>query len=80
MSREDAKKYADECGLLHFEASAKDGTRVQAVFQEAARKLALSRCCRQEERADDSARDGQQSALHSRRLLFVILCVHCNRR
>ena len=47
VSREDAKKYADECGLLHFEASAMDGTRVQAVFQEAARKLALSRCCRQ---------------------------------
>ena len=43
VSREDAKKYADECGLLHFEASAKDGTRVQAVFQEAARKLALSK-------------------------------------
>ena len=38
VSREDAKKYADECGLLHFEASAKDGTCVQAVFQEAARK------------------------------------------
>ena len=43
VSQEDAKKYADEGGLLHFEASAKDGTRVQAVFQEAARKLALSR-------------------------------------
>ena len=41
VPREDAKKYADECGLLHFETSVKDRTRVKVVFQEAARKLAL---------------------------------------
>jgi len=34
VSTAEAKTYADECGLLFFEASAKKGTNVQDVFTE----------------------------------------------
>ena len=43
VPKEEAKKLAAESGLMQFEASAKEGIRVQAVFMEIARKLAASR-------------------------------------
>jgi Ras-related protein Rab-5C len=39
VAADEAKKYASEFSLLQFEASAKDGTRVQSIFQQIARKL-----------------------------------------
>ena len=42
VSADEAKKYASEFSLLQFEASAKDGTRVQSIFQQIARKLTAS--------------------------------------
>ncbi len=42
VSKEEAKRHADEYGLLFGEASAKEGTKVSALFQEIAKKLATS--------------------------------------
>ncbi|CUG88765.1 rab GTP-binding protein, putative [Bodo saltans] len=39
VSFDDAKRYSQEMGLLHCESSAKEGTRVQTIFVEIARKL-----------------------------------------
>ena len=43
VPKDEAKKLATESGLMHFEASAKEGIRVQAIFLEIARKLAANR-------------------------------------
>ena len=42
VSREEAKRHADEMGLLFGEASAKEGTKVAALFQDIAKKLSTS--------------------------------------
>jgi hypothetical protein len=43
VSTAEAKAYADECGLLFFEASAKQGTNVQNVFTEIGECKRMSR-------------------------------------
>ncbi|MDZ7932854.1 MAG: hypothetical protein U5N21_23575 [Rhodococcus sp. (in: high G+C Gram-positive bacteria)] len=40
---EQARSLANESGLIHIEASAKEGTRVTVVFHEVAKKLASTR-------------------------------------
>ena len=42
VSLEVGRKYASEFGMLHTEASAKEGTGVQQVFSQVARKLTLN--------------------------------------
>lgn len=39
VSQDEAKRFAAEMGLMFSEASAKEGTRVQTVFQQIAKKL-----------------------------------------
>lgn len=43
VSKDEAKRLAAESNLIHFEASAKEGTRVTAVFHEVAKQLAATR-------------------------------------
>lgn len=43
VSKEQARSLANESGLIHLEASAKEGTRVTVVFHEVAKKLAATR-------------------------------------
>ncbi len=43
VPREEAKRLAADGGLVHVEASAKDGTRVTVVFHEVAKKLVATR-------------------------------------
>ena len=42
VTMEEGRELAQECGLMHFEASAQEGIRVQHIFTEMAARLAKS--------------------------------------